>query len=303
VRRLVARLGGVVVVVLLTTAAAWLLFRLLRPSLFAGQSGSVPAQLEHFLARAFLHFDFGRSQSGSERPVADLIREGLPADVSLLAGGLLFGLAAGALGAIACARRPRGAASRAGQLLALVAMGAPVYVVGLTLLLVFGDDIGIFGTAFGIPLHYVPFSDSPLRWLGSLVVPWIVLGLPLAGMCLRVMLGELVEVSGEDYVRAARAKGLSERRVRRHHVAPAALAPTAMFASAALPLLITNGVLVERVFSVPGAFSNLNTALSTANVTLLLGLTAVGALLITTTTLLFDLFLWWLDPRVRHSSA
>jgi peptide/nickel transport system permease protein len=299
VRRLGVRLAGVVVVVVATTACAWLLFHVLRPELFRGSGQS----LWGFLDRAFLHFDFGRSEQGSHRPVADLIREGFPADASLLAGGLVFGVVFGTLGGIVCARRPRGWLSRAAQSGALVAMCAPVYVVGLLSLLFFGQDIGVMPFGAGIPLRYVEFGDSPTGWLGALIVPWIVLGLPLAGTCLRIMLGEMVEVADEDYVRAARAKGLTEWTVLRRHMAPAALAPTAMFASASMPLLITNVVLVEQVFSVPGVFRDLTHSIGTANTTLILGMTAVGALLIATTTFLFDLFLTYLDPRVRAAEA
>jgi peptide/nickel transport system permease protein len=301
VRRLAVRLAGVALVVVLATACAWILFHALRPELFQGRgdTGSLP----RYLDRAFLHFDFGRSEQGGRRPVADLIREGLPADVGLLSGGLLFGVLVGVGGGIACARRPRGLAARAAQVLAMIGMCAPVYVVGLMALLFFGQDIGVIPFGVGIPLRYVEFRDSPSGWLGALIVPWIVLGLPLAGMCLRVMLGQMVEVGGEEYVRAARAKGLTEWTVLRRHVAPAALAPTAMLASASMPLLLTNVVLVEQVFSVPGVFRDLTRSIGTANTPLILGMTAVGALLIAVTTLLFDLFLVWLDPRVRAGEA
>jgi peptide/nickel transport system permease protein len=299
VKRLAGRFVGGVWVVVAATAAAWLLFRLLRPNLFADEPGSLVSQLWHYLERAFLHFDFGRSERGSQRPVSDLIREGVPADASLLFGGLIAGLLGGVGGGIVCARRPRGWLSRTLQGGALVGMGAPVYVVGLSLLLLFGQEIGTVPVLHVIPLHYVPFAESPVRWVGSLIVPWLVLGLPLAGMCLRVMLGEMVEVADLDYVRAARAKGLTERVILRRHVAPAALAPTAMLASASMPLLLANAVLVEQVFSIPGVFSDFAQAIGTANTTLILGATAVGAALIAITTFLFDLFLTWLDPRVR----
>ncbi len=294
-KHLAARLTGIVVVVVAATACAWIMFHVLRPQLFSGEEDSLPRYLE----RAFLHFDFGHSQQGSERPVADLIREGLPADVSLLAGGLLFGVVAGVGGGVLCARRPRGTMSQAVQAVAMVAFCAPVYVVGLTALLLFGADIGRLDLGVGIPLHYVNFAHSPTGWLGALIVPWIVVGLPLAGMCLRVMLGQMVEVEGEDYIRAARAKGLSERAVLRRHTAPVALGPTAMLASSAMPLLITNAVLVEQVFSIPGVFRDLTRSIGTSDTTLILGMTAVGAFLIAMTTLLFDLLLVWLDPRVR----
>ncbi|HEY6762213.1 MAG TPA: ABC transporter permease [Baekduia sp.] len=301
VRTLAARLGGIVVVVVAATACAWILFHVLRPELFRGpgNAGSLPRYLE----RAFLHFDFGRSQQGSGRPVADLIREGVPADVSLLAGGLAFGLLVGIGGGILCARRPRGLLSRLAQLLAMVGLCAPVYVVGLMALLFFGQDIGQLPSGIGIPLRYVSFGDSPSGWLGALIVPWIVLGLPLAGLCLRTMLGQMVEVSEDDFVQTARAKGLGEWTVLRRHVAPAALAPTAMLASASMPFLLTNVVLVEQVFSVPGVFNSLTRSIGTANTPLILGMTAVGALLIAVTTFFFDVVLVWLDPRVRASTG
>jgi peptide/nickel transport system permease protein len=174
--------------------------------------------------------------------------------------------------------------------------------VGLGWLLHFGADIAAAPIG-GIPLRYVDFDTSPSAWLGALIVPWIVLGLPLAAMCLRTMLGQMVELDGEDYIRAARAKGLSEGAVLRRHVAPAALAPTAMLAGSAMPLLITNVVLVEQVFSVPGVFRDLARSIGSSNVPLILGMNAVGALLIAVTTSLFDVFLVWLDPRVRSGGA
>lgn len=295
--RLAARALGIVGVVVAATATAWLLFHWLRPSLFAGSDQT----LWGYLNRAFLHFDFGRSQQGSRAPVADLIRNGLPNDAAVLAGGLVFGVGAGVSGALWCARKPRGLGSRALQAVAMGALCAPVYVVGLMALLIFGADIG--AVSLGVPLHYVDFGDSPARWLGSIVVPWIVVGLPLAGMCLRTMLGQMVEVGDEEFVRAARAKGLSERAIRRRHIAPAALAPTAMLAGSAMPVLITNVVLVEKVFSIDGVFRDLTQSIGTANVPLILGMTAVGAFLIAMTTAIFDLLLLWLDPRVRAGTV
>jgi peptide/nickel transport system permease protein len=285
------------VVVVAATATAWLLFHVLRPSLFQGEDQT----LLGFLDRAFLHFDFGRSQQGSRTPVADLIRSGFPNDVLVLFGGLILGFAGGVAGALACARRPRGWASRIAQAVAMLGLCTPVYVLGLGALLLFGEDIGPL--SLGVPLHYVDFGDSPSGWLKSIVVPWMVVALPLAAMCLRTMIGQIEEVRDEEYVRAARAKGLTERRLMRRHIAPPALAPTAMLASSAMPVLITNVVLVEQVFSIDGVFRDLTRSIGTANVPLILGMTAVGALLIALTTLLFDLLLLWLDPRVRAGAV
>jgi len=99
-------------------------------------------------------------------------------------------------------------------------MCAPVYVVGLLLLLTFGSGIALVDIGVTIHTTYVPFGENPIRWLGAIVVPWIVLGLPVAGLCLRMMRGATVEVVHEEYIRAAAAKGLSERAVLRRHAPP-----------------------------------------------------------------------------------
>jgi peptide/nickel transport system permease protein len=298
-KQFLVRLAGVALIVVAATATAWVFMHALRPELFAGQHQSLPGYLE----RAFLHFDFGRSRGLGGRPVAALMREGVPADVSLVAGGVAVGFLGGVAGGLICGRRPRGVVSRALQGVGMVGMCTPVFVVGLVLLLLFGAEIGVLPFGVGIPLSYVPFSDNPIRWLGSLIVPWIVLGLPLAGMCLRVMLGQVVEVGDTDPIRLARAKGLPDAVVRRRHIAPLAVAPTAMLAGSAMPLMITNAVLVERVFQIPGVFSQILQAVGTANTTLILGMTAVGAMLIAVATLVFDLLLAWLDPRARAAYA
>ena len=303
VRGLLLRIVGIAWVTVAATATAWLLVHLLRPNLFADEHGALPVRLWHYLERAFLHFDFGQSRSIGRLQVADMIRRGLPADISLLAGGLAFGLLGGVLGGLLCSLRPRSLPARSLNAAAMVAFCAPVYVVGLGLLLLFGSGIAVIDVGLEIPTNYVAFADSPTGWLGALIVPWIVLGLPLAGMCLRVMQGAMVDVKGEDYVRTARAKGLSEWHVLRRHAVPAALGPTATLAGAAMPFLLTNLVLVERVYSVPGVFADFTLAIGRADYPLVFGVTAVGALLIATTTLLFDLFLQWLDPRVRLSAT
>ena len=87
---------------------------------------------------------------------------------------------------------------------------APVYVVGLSVLLLFGAGIGVIRDRVR-PLKYVPFTESPLGWLGSMIVPWIVVGLPLAAVCERMMNSSMREVLHEEFVRTALAKGISTR--------------------------------------------------------------------------------------------
>jgi peptide/nickel transport system permease protein len=277
----------------LCTAAVWLLLHWLRPEAFRGDPG-----LAHFLDRAFLHFDLGVSR-GLHRPVADVLREGLPADLQLLIGGVLTGLAAGIAGGLYCAARPNGAVAHALHVVAMVGVCAPVYVVGLLTLLLFGAKIGRLAD-LGIPLTYTGFGDSPGRWLASMIVPWLVVGFPLAGAALRMMRAQATEVRGEDYLRTARAKGLDERAVFRHHVLRPSLAPVIAMAGATANATLLNMVLAERAFSVPGVFQHLTGAMDNGDWPILFGLTVVGAAIVCAGNLAADLALMVIDPRVRR---
>ena len=300
-RLVLGRIVGGTAVVVAITAITWLMFRLLRPEMFADGGGLV-GQLSDYLGGVFLHGDFGRSWSTSGREVAELLRNGIGADVSLMVGGLAVGLLGGIGGGLLAAVLAGRWSGRALEALAMVALCAPVYVVGLELLLLFGADIGKVGLPAGIPLSYVPLADSPARWLGSLIVPWIVLGLPLAGLCLRLMRASAVEVMDRDFIRAAHGKGLRDRTVLRHHIAPAAAAPTLSLVGAAIPMMVTNIVLVENVFQIDGAFANLNRSIGAGDMPLILGLTTLGAAFIVAANLVVDLALTWLDPRVREAT-
>jgi len=294
----VVRLLSVAGVAVMVTAITWLVIHLLRPEPFAFDERATLVQFGDYLQRAFLHFDFGSSWEGSGRPVADLMREGLPADLWLLGGGLVFGVVVGVAAGAFVSAAPRSAAARAVETVSMIFLCAPVYVVGLSLLLLFGSGIAAAGIGF-IPLRYVPFEEGPLRWLGSLIVPWIVLGLPLAAVCERMMNSAMREVMHEEFVRTALAKGLSRRRTLRHHAVPAAVAPVFTLAGVTVPIMVTNLVLVELTFSVPGVFQNVRESMSDEDFPVIQGTVVAAAFLVALSSLVVDVVLAWLDPRTR----
>jgi peptide/nickel transport system permease protein len=289
---------SVVVVVVGVTALTWLAVNALRPDLRAPDGHGIFVALGDYLQRAFLHFDFGESSFG-RREVSDLIRQGLPADLSLLGGAIVFGLVAGVAGGAYCAARPRTRWTRLLETSAALCMCAPVYVVGLLVLLLFGAGLGMVGFLAHIPTTYVPFSDSPLGWAGALLMPWIVLGLPLYGVALRMMRASMTDVLDEDYLRTAMAKGLRPRAVVRRHAVPSAVAPVFSLMIVTMPVVITNLVLIEQVYSIPGVFTGMKRGIAAGDFDLLFGLTAVAAALVAVTGLVAELALAWLDPRVR----
>ena len=297
-RFVIGRLVSVVAVVVLVTAATWLVFRVLRPEYFADDGRHLVVQLGDYLQRAFLHFDLGNSWDNNQPPVAGLLREGLPADLWLLAGGLAFGIVVGISVGAYVAANPRTPVSRLIETFAMVFLCAPVYVVGLSSLLLFGTGIAASGIGV-VPLKYVPFEESPVRWLGGLIVPWIVLGLPLAAVCQRMMNSSMREVMHEEFVRTALAKGISRTRMVRRHAVPAAAAPVLTLAGVTVPVMVTNLVLVELTFSIPGVFQNVRASMANEDFPVIQGTVIAAAFLVAVASLVVDVALAWLDPKIR----
>lgn len=293
------RVLTVVIVVIGVTAVTWLSVNALRPDLHAGDDRLIFVQMIDYLQAAFLHGDFGVSRT-TNREIADHIRQGLPADLSLLAGAMVLGLGLGVAGGAYCAARPATKWARVLESLAALFMITPVYVVALMVLLLFGAGLGMVGFLAHVPTMYVPFSESPLRWAGALLMPWLVLGLPLAGVSLRMMRAAMSEVLDEDYLRTAFAKGLRPSTVWRRHAVPSAVAPVFTLTTVTMPVVVTNLVLIEQVFSIPGVFTGMRRGIAAGDFDLLFALTAVAAGFVALAGLVADFALHWLDPRVRH---
>lgn len=297
-RRLVALVG----VVLMVTVVTWISIHGLRPEAFAYDQRPTLEQLGDYLVQAFLHFELGNSWENNQPAVAGMLREGLPADVWLLAGGMAVGLLLGLAAGAYVGSRPRAPLARTIEAVSMVFLCAPVYVVGLSALLLFGVGIAVTGIGF-IPVKYVPFEESPIRWLGSMLVPWIVVGLPLAAVCERMMNSSMREVLHEEFIRTALSKGISNRRMLRRHAVPAAAAPVLTLAGVSVPVMVTNMVLVELTFSIPGVFQSFRSSMDNEDYPVIMGIVISAAVLVALGSLLVDLALAWLDPKTRTSRA
>jgi peptide/nickel transport system permease protein len=300
------RVAAAVAVIVGASALTFVAFRVLRPESF-DDDAPLPLALARFLERAFLHLDLGRSRQPGHREVSDLVVEALPADVSLLGGALIIGTLAGLAGGAVCAVRPRSALSRVLDALATLAVCAPVYWVGLMALYLFSPDIGALGLPFvGGQGTYRPLTEDPLRWARGLLLPWLVLAAPLAGMCLRMMRLTMQEALDQDFTRTALAKGLRRRTVIRRHAAPAGASPVIALAGVTMATAVTNAVLIERTFNIPGVLRLTSRAMSSVegpgvvDFELLQGIVITGALCVVAANLLADTLLGWLDPRIRR---
>jgi len=295
IRRLFLGMVALVAIAVL----AYGLYRGLRPDAYPGESFFTG--LRGDLERAFLHLDFGESAALAGSPkIRDVWAEGIDADLWLLGGGLILGIAGGVSGGVWCATHPRSLAARTLEAAAMALYCTPVYVVGLGLLLLFNSTFGVLPVpAFFDTDTYAGLFDRPWDWFRSLLLPWFVVAAPLGAACLRLMTGMVLEELHQDYVRTGVAKGLSRGTVVRRHAAPGAYPPLASAAWTFIPLVITNVVLVEWVFSIPGFFQKSKLAVSSADIPMLQALALWAGLLIVVLSVVVDVALHALDPRIR----
>src|SRR5699024_9883769 len=169
----------------------------------------------------------------------------------------------------------------------VVAASAPAFVVGLLVVVVFALRLGLLPSG-----GYVPFSEDPLQWARHLVLPWATLAFLNGAIYARLVRSSMIEQLGLDYVRTARATGLSERRIDRYALRNLALPLTTLGA------LLGSTVLTGRIFGQPGLGALLLDATSTADLPVIVATTLVGSLLIVLANLCADLARPLLDRRL-----
>jgi peptide/nickel transport system permease protein len=305
-RRLLFAMGTVV----LTAFFAYGTIRVLRPELYEGQG--ITSGVLHDVGRALLHLDLGRScMFFGCPPLRRMWLDGIWADLFLLFGGCAVGIGLGVLGGTWCAARPRSRASRALESAAMFFYCSPVYVIGFGTLMLFAPPFGLVQLPYFFDPHsYAPPLQDPWDFVRSMLLPWLIVGAPLAAAVLRLTLALSIDTMGENYVRTARAKGVPHQQVVRRHAAPATYVSTASLFGAAAPFMVTNMVLVEYVFSVPGFFRHTKRALGqapgwppTLDIPTLQALALWASVLIVLLGLLADIAIAQLDPRIRASGS
>lgn len=318
---LLRRTGGALVLVVLVVSLTFFLLHMAPGSpadaLVTGQYGNQAAAKarieralgldrplhEQYLAwlGGVLRGDLGTSFA-SGRPVARILAEALPNTLLLaLAAVLVDYLVALPLGVWAARRRGR-AADHALRLGALVLYSVPVFWLGLMALLLLAFRWPLFpaGHMASPGAEALPPGERLADLLAHLVLPAVVVGLATAGGTLRHLRASLGQALDEDYVRTARAKGLAEGRVVVVHGLRNALAPLLQVLGVSLPALLNGALVAEVVFSWPGVGRIAFQAISTRDLPLTLGTTALSAVLVVAGSLFADLLHAAADPRVRR---
>jgi peptide/nickel transport system permease protein len=189
---------------------------------------------------------------------------------------------------------------RAAMTGALIAISAPVYWLGLVGLYLFSSDIGKFHIFKGAG-QYVPLSQNPSAWFQSLILPWFVLAAAFAAFYARLLRANLIEVMSEDYIRTARAKGLTERRVVLRHGVRSAITPIVTAAGLDIGILLGGAILTESVFNIPGIGRLAFDSIQRSDLPTIQGTVLLGAFFIIFANLVVDIGYAFLDPRVRYS--
>jgi len=227
--------------------------------------------------------------------VRDELIERLPRTLFLAIGAaIVWGIVGVVIGVISAIKRGSWI-DRATMGFALFGISAPVFWLGLVALFVFWQKLGILpGTG------YVEFSESPKEWFLHLVMPCLVLALAYAAIYARMTRGNLLDTMGEDYIRTARAKGLSERTVIMKHGLRASLTPVITMFGMDIALLIGGAIITETVFNWQGVGSWVVRATFTGNLPVVVAVVVMGAVVVVFMNLLIDIVYAYLDPRVRY---
>jgi peptide/nickel transport system permease protein len=263
-----------------------------------GLDQPVYVQYWRYLKGLVLHFDLGYSYQ-NDVSVRSALLQRLPVTISLTVGAfVIWMLVAIPIGVISALRR-KSLLDRATMGGALVAISAPVYWLGLLALFLFSNDIGLVHLLPGAGT-YTPFSQNPWHWFTSLLMPWCVLAAAFAAFYARMVRGNLIDVLGEDYIRTARAKGLSGRRIIVRHALRSALTPIVTMAGLDVGILLGGAILTETVFNIPGVGRYAYDAIVNSDLPTIQGTVLFGAFFIISANLFVDIVYAFLDPRVRY---
>ena len=237
-------------------------------------------------------------------PVVDLLIERVPATLLLVITAQVLAIIVGVLLGVVAARKPNGLTSHFVTLLALFGYAAPVFWTGIMLLIAFSLLIPLFPVA--------GMSDVTLEggwWVHALdvahhmVLPVITLASIFLALYSRLCRASMLEVLGSDYIRTARAKGLSETQIVMKHALKNSLSPVVTLAGLQFSGVISGAVLVETVFSWPGLGTLVLQSIIARDTPTILGILFFSALVVVVMNLITDLVLRLIDPRVRTGAA
>lgn len=251
-----------------------------------------------FLKQLVWHHNLGYSYYHGQ-PVSTVLKEAVPITLSVALGAAVIWLVLGVLSGVVSAVRRGSVLDRALTFLALFFYSMPTFVLGLLLLFLVYYQLAKRGIRIFPGSGYVPLTSDPLKWLESMVLPWLTLALVSAATYTRLTRGSLLEVLSEDYIRTARSKGLGERRVIFRHGLRSALTPVASQFGIDLGTLVGGAIVTETVFGLPGLGYTAVKSITNQDLPVIIGIVIVASAAVIVANILVDIVYAVLDPRVR----
>jgi peptide/nickel transport system permease protein len=245
-----------------------------------------------------LHGDVGYSFYNSTS-VRSLIWDRVPVTFSLAIGAAVLWLFIGVSTGVLAATRPRSLADRAVTVAALFFYSMPAFLLGLIFLYFLFFRLHLAGITIFPGSGYVPLTKDPLQWAQHLLLPWLTIALVTAALYSRLTRASMLDVLGEDYIRTARAKGLSERRVVYRHGLRSAITPVVTQFGIDLGTLLGGVIIVENIFGLPGLGQLAVQSVTTQDLPVIIGTVVLASAFIVAANILVDLCYALLDPRVR----
>jgi peptide/nickel transport system permease protein len=237
------------------------------------------------------------SYEGREN-VVDRIVEGIPETFSLCVGAaaiwMFFGILFGYLAAV----RAGGWLDRTLTVLAVTGISMPVFWLAAIFLNYLTYQTSVFPSG-----GYVGLTVDPLEWASHLILPWVTLAILYAGFYSRVLRSSMLDAMGEDYVRTAQAKGLSERRVMSRHVMRNSLIPIVTLFGLDFGALLGGAILIEAIFNLDGIGQYAYEALKNTDLPPIMAVVLFGAFFVVLFNALVDIAYAYLDPRIRLGAS
>ena len=304
-RFIVRRIIIIVPMLFIVVSVTWGLIRLAPGNFYTGEKKLAPAVEKNIRDKYGLNkpwyvqyakmlgniarFDFGNSLKYAGQPVNQILRRALPVSAALGLSAYLFALIVGiAMGTLA-ALKQNSWIDYGSMALAMLGISIPNFVLGPLLVLL-----------FALTLFWLP----PALWQGfpsrNMILPALTLSAIYIAYIARLTRSGMLEVMRSDYIRTARAKGLSEGAVVMRHALRGGLLPVISFSGPALAFLITGTVVVEKIFALPGLGNYFINACFNRDEPLIIGIVAFIAISVLVFNLLVDIAYAFIDPRIRY---
>ncbi|MFQ5611900.1 MAG: ABC transporter permease [Anaerolineae bacterium] len=248
-----------------------------------------------FWFRNVLQGDLGNSIYGSRVPVSRIIVEAVPRTLSLASLALVISFSLALAAGVISAVKKYSLLDHSFTFAAFLGISMPDFWMGILLIIVFAVNLHWLPS-----IGYKPLSDGLWPWLSHLILPALATGLPFSAIITRITRSAMLEVLQSDYIKVARAKGLSERLVILRHAFRNALIPVVTVMGIALALLISGAVVVENVFAIKGLGRVLIQSILNRDYPVVQGSILVVSVILVFTNLAVDILYTVIDPRIRY---